>query len=89
MNNDSPDHDHLQSHGNVNTNITGGGNANHTNGTYYTDGWRTSGAQARHTHSAWTGGISANHVHGITVDASGNAEARPINYTMQVWKRTA
>jgi hypothetical protein len=84
---DTPDHTHgiLAASGNgVNQGYLRPGDAS-------TGFWTASaGASVRHTHPVGTlvnGGISAVHQH--TINADGGTEARPINYTIRIWERTA
>ncbi|MGD9938610.1 MAG: hypothetical protein AB7T74_02290 [Clostridia bacterium] len=42
---------------------------------------------ATHTHG--TGVQSASHSHTVAVNADGGTEARPVNYTIRIWERTA
>ncbi len=36
----------------------------------------------------WTGETSSNGQHAHTINSDGGTEARPMNYTVRVWKRT-
>lgn len=47
----------------------------------------TDAASTDHLHTITTGGRLAYHQH--TINADGGTEARPINYTIRIWERTA
>ena len=68
--------------------ITGG---NHTHGTYQV--YATGGGGRRYlTSDSSQAGASVNYSGNLTMtygNATNNPETRPINYTIQVWKRTA
>ena len=88
MGNDSPDHDHVVPNQPTTKGGNGGSTADYRVWLGSTSTETTGGASARHSHTpSGSSGSESAHVH--AVGSSGGADLRPINYTIQIYKRTA
>ena len=88
MSNDSPDHTHVVPNQPTTKGGNGGNTADYRVWLGSTSTETTGGASARHSHTpSGSSGSESAHVH--AVGSSGGADLRPINYTIQIYKRTA
>ena len=47
------------------------------------------GTDINHLHAIYVGDANADHTHGVGMNGSGEVEARPYNYSVRIWRRTA